>query len=191
MEHHTRGLEYDFTFKIMLLGDGGVGKTALLSRYVDGIFEEPRYQMTIGVDFKIKKLLDFENSDGLKYNIRLQIWDLGGQDWFKPIRDPYYRGASGGILVYDITRYSTYKNLKDWLKEMFSNVEPSNDKVYVPVVLIGNKCDLEEKRSVSSKDARKFAKENNFVFYETSAKTGVNVDDVFRVLTKAIMDRLS
>ena len=178
-------------FKIMLLGDGGVGKTTLVLRYLDGKFKEDT-QLTIGMNVKIKNLSDLEDSKGIKHNITLQIWDLGGQERFKYIRNLYYPGAKGAILVYDATRLTTYNNLGTWLDELYSYADPTNNKTHkthIPVVLLGNKVDLVEDKCVYLEDMREWAHKNGISCYETSAKTGVNVEESFTVLAKEILDK--
>ena len=159
----------DYAFKVILIGPGAVGKTSLLDRFVHNKFSE-RYELTIGVDFLSKDV----EVNGL--NIRMTIWDVGGQERFKFMRNRFYDGANGALLVFDLTRSNTYTEIKKWLKE-FQQHAGSN----VPFVLIGNKKDLVENigEIIESKDAKKFAEEKNSIYIETSAKTGVNVEDSF------------
>lgn len=166
--------EYDFLFKIIVLGDGGCGKTALTVRFSQGYFQES-YKMTVGVDFSVKLL----EAGGKK--AKLQIWDTGGQERFSFVRPLYYRGAMGALLVFDVTNRESFDHLPNWVEELESNAGK------VPFVLVGNKIDLD--RAVSSDEAWDFCKQFNIpYYYETSAKTGEAVGDCFHGLTYAMMD---
>lgn len=165
--------EYDFLFKIIVLGDGGCGKTALTVRFSQGYFQES-YKMTVGVDFSVKLL----EAAGRK--AKLQIWDTGGQERFSFVRPLYYRGAMGALLVFDVTNRESFDHLPNWIEELESNAGK------VPFVLVGNKIDLD--RVVSSEEAWDFCKQFNIpYYYETSAKTGEAVGDCFHGLTYAMM----
>ena len=159
----------DYAFKVILIGPGAVGKTSLLQRFVHNKFSE-RYELTIGVDFLSKDVI----VNG--FNIRITIWDIGGQERFKFMRNRFYDGANGALLVFDLTRSNTYTEIKKWLKE-FQQHAGNN----VPFVLIGNKLDLVENigEIIESQEAKKFAEDKNSIYIETSAKTGANVEDSF------------
>lgn len=170
-------------FKITLLGEGAVGKTSLRRRYLGESFKEG-YMMTIGADFAVKKM----NLNQTEYT--LQIWDLAGQQRFSAVREVYYRGTAGALLVFDISRPETYEILPNWLHELIRN----NKNRIVPLVLIGNKSDLRDSTpySVPKEYAMEYADQLSqwsgfYVPYmETSAKTGLNVEKVFSLLTESI-----
>ncbi|MFX1411699.1 MAG: Rab family GTPase [Promethearchaeota archaeon] len=169
----------DAMFKICIFGDGGVGKTTLVNRYMNGVFKGDS-TMTIGVDFHVKKL----NISGL--TVSLQIWDFAGEDRFRFLLPSYVIGASGGIFMYDITRYSSLKNYNDWL-EIFTKAYKGN-KQQIPVIMVGGKLDLQYKRAVDSNEAFELAKKSNlYGFVECSAKTGENVEDIFIEIGKLMM----
>ena len=172
----------EFVFKIILIGPGAVGKTSLLQRFVHNKFSEG-YSLTIGVDFLSKEV---ETSPGEKS--RLTIWDVGGQDRFKFMRSRFYDGSSGALLVFDLSRAQTYKEVRKWLKE-FRQFAGSK----VPFLLIGNKSDLiaDIGEVVDRDEARKFAENENSIYIETSAKTGDNVEKSFIELVKIILSATS
>ncbi|MFX1454670.1 MAG: Rab family GTPase [Promethearchaeota archaeon] len=161
----------DAMYKICIFGDGGVGKTTLIGRYLTGVFQSNN-EITIGVDFHIKKL----NIQGKR--ITLQIWDFAGEDRFRFLLPSYVLGASGGIFVYDITRYSSLKNFQDWLDIFKQGYKgPLNQ---IPIIMVGSKLDLEYKRAVSRDDAYELAQKNDlFGYIECSSKNGQNVEEVF------------
>ncbi|MCJ7650806.1 MAG: GTP-binding protein [Candidatus Lokiarchaeota archaeon] len=171
----------DFMFKICLFGDGGVGKTTLVNRYLTGIFKTDS-SITIGVDFHIKKI-KIED-----YSVTLQIWDFAGEERFRFLLPSYVLGASGGIFMYDITRYSSVKNFEDWI-EIFKRGY-TGDQKQLPVIMVGGKLDLRFKRAVSSKDAFNIAKKHQlYGFIESSSKDGRNIEEIFLELTKLMMHR--
>ncbi|MHA1698653.1 MAG: GTP-binding protein [Promethearchaeota archaeon] len=165
LENLVKMSNYKYLFKVIVLGDGGCGKTALTVRFAQGFFQES-YKMTVGVDFSVK-LIDVGDT-----RVKLQIWDTGGQERFSFVRPLYYRGAMGALLVFDVTNRESFDHLPNWIEELEANTEK------VPYVLVGNKIDLP--RVVSSKEAIEFAKQFNIkYYYETSAKTGEEVGDCF------------
>ena len=167
--------EYDYLFKLLLIGNSSVGKSSLLVRFVDDIWEE-NFVPTIGVDFKLKTL----EIDGKK--VKLQIWDTAGQERFKNITASYYRGGNGVLVVYDITDRDSFNNLNSWLIEIEKN---ANKNVFK--LLIGNKNDLESERKVTTEEGKEFADSNGMKFIETSAKTADKVYEAFELLTKEII----
>ena len=171
--------DYDYLFKIVIIGDSGVGKSCMLLRFADGTFTDS-FISTIGVDFKIKTL----NIDNKK--IKLQIWDTAGQDRFKSITSSYYRGAHGIILVYDITDNDSFRNIEKWL----GDIERYGLKD-VNKLLIGNKCDLTEKRVVEYEKGKQLANDLNIIFIETSAKDSTNINDAFIIMTNEIKKHAS
>ncbi len=176
-------------FKVCLLGDGAVGKTAIRKQFMGEGFKEGSYTMTIGADFAVKRL-KVDNSD-----ISMQIWDLAGQVRFSAVREVYYMGAVGAILIYDITRPESYENIPNWINELIKN----NKNRIVPVVLIGNKVDLRDSSpySVPEENAIQYANslsqwsKFDVEYIETSAKTGQNVEKSFLTLAREIKKYVS
>ena len=167
--------EYDYLFKLLLIGNSSVGKSSLLFRFVENVWDDS-FVPTIGVDFKLKTL----EVNGKK--VKLQIWDTAGQERFKNITASYYRGGNGVLVVYDITERESFDNLTSWLIEIEKN---ANKNVYK--LLIGNKCDLEDKRKVTYQEGKDFAESNGMKFIETSAKDNTKVQEAFELLTSEIM----
>lgn len=168
---------YDHLFKFLIIGDAGVGKSALLLRFADNTFTNS-YINTIGVDFKIKTI----TIDGIR--AKLQIWDTAGQERFRTITSTYYRGANGIILVYDVTRTDSYENVRKWLVEI-----AENDCENAPKLLVGNKIDMS--RIVSTAEAEKFAKSKKLDYLEASAKENEGVHEIFYHLTKIALKKNS
>ncbi|XP_049851799.1 ras-related protein Rab-2B-like [Schistocerca gregaria] len=160
-------LPYKFLFKYIIVGDTAVGKSCLLMQFTDKRFQ-PMHDLTIGVEFGSRTIM-IDNK-----RVKLQIWDTAGQEKFRSITRSYYRGASGALLVYDITRRETFEHLSSWLEDCRKC--SSNNTV---IVLVGNKCDLEPDRQVTREEGENFAKKNNLEFIETSAKTAENVEEAF------------
>ncbi|KAK1797494.1 hypothetical protein P4O66_008345 [Electrophorus voltai] len=199
--------EYDYLFKLLLIGDSGVGKSCLLLRFADDTYTES-YISTIGVDFKIRTI----ELDGK--TIKLQIWDTAGQERFRTITSSYYRGAHGIIVVYDVTDQESYNNVKQWLQEIDRYASENVNKL-----LVGNKCDLTTKKVVdytTAKQAKDFAGARNpemeysdlitpvffsqakrefadslaIPFLETSAKNATNVEQAFMTMAAEIKKRM-
>eukprot|EP01084_Bolivina_argentea_P124723 220994_1 len=170
--------EYDYLFKLLLIGDSGVGKSCLLLRFADDTYTES-YISTIGVDFKIQTI-DLESK-----TIKLQIWDTAGQERFRTITSSYYRGAHGIIVVYDVTDRDSFQNVKQWLHEIDRYACENVNKL-----LVGNKSDLEEKRAVPFEEAKEFADSLGIEFLETSAKNADNVDNAFMTMAGQIKSRM-
>merc|ERR1712176_1356034 len=171
--------EYDYLFKLLLIGDSGVGKSCLLLRYVDETYQES-YISTIGVDFKIKTI----ELDGKV--IKLQIWDTAGQERFRTITSSYYRGAHGIIVVYDVTDQESFNNVKVWLQEIDRYANENVNKL-----LVGNKSDLTSKKVVDYETAKAFADELGIPFLETSAKSAANVEQSFMTMAAEIKKRMA
>ncbi|WVQ77485.1 GTP-binding protein ypt1 [Cryptococcus sp. DSM 104548] len=170
--------EYDYLFKLLLIGDSGVGKSCLLLRFADDTYTES-YISTIGVDFKIRTI-ELEGK-----TVKLQIWDTAGQERFRTITSSYYRGAHGIIVVYDVTDRDTYTNVKQWLQEIDRYAVEGVNKL-----LVGNKSDLATKKVVEYAEAKSFADELGIPFLETSAKNATNVEQAFLTMSKQIKDRM-
>lgn len=166
--------DYDHLFKLLIIGDSGVGKSSILLRFADNMFSGS-YITTIGVDFKIRTI----NIDGEK--VKLQIWDTAGQERFRTITSTYYRGTHGVIIVYDVTNAESFVNVKRWLHEIEQNCEVVNR------VLVGNKDDCPELKVVETQDAQKFAERMGVQLYETSAKENQNIEEVFNCITKLVL----
>ncbi|KAF9541410.1 hypothetical protein KI688_012506 [Linnemannia hyalina] len=174
---------YDFLFKIVLIGDSGVGKSNLLSRFTRGDFNLES-KSTIGVDFGARTV---QVEDGKM--IKAQIWDTAGQERYRAITSAYYRGAVGALLLYDITQHGTYESVSRWLSEVREHADPN-----IIVMMVGNKSDLRHLRSIHTEEAKGFAEENGLMFIETSALDATNVDvaftnlltEIYKVVTNAV-----
>ena len=166
--------EYDYLFKLLLIGDSGVGKSCLLLRFADDTYTES-YISTIGVDFKIRTI----ELDGK--TIKLQIWDTAGQERFRTITSAYYRGAHGIIVVFDVTDQESFNNVKQWLHEIDRYACQNVKKL-----LVGNKCDLASKRAVPTEQAQEFADSLGIQYLETSAKNSTNVEKAFTTMAGQI-----
>ena len=179
--------------KICLLGDGAVGKTALRERYLGKQFSSG-YVMTIGADFAVKKT-QISTEEGKK-SVKFQIWDLAGQPRFNSVRELYYKGSHGGLLVFDITRRDSFTNLTSWIEELYRN----SGRGIMPITLLGNKVDLrnEVEDPVTPEDVQAYIEEIkvqydikfDVPYLETSAKTGENVDESFDTLAHTIRNYL-
>ena len=163
----SSSLNPDYIFKYIIIGDPSVGKSQILLRYINNIFNE-EYQSTIGVEFGAKNLI-------IKDIIyRIQIWDTAGQENFKSITRSYYKNSVCVLIVYDISKKTSFDNVYNWIQDC-RNQSPKT----ILMILIGNKNDLDEKREVNYEEGKEFADKYNMLFYETSAKTGDNIEKVF------------
>jgi len=170
--------EYDYLFKLLLIGDSGVGKSCLLLRFADDTYTES-YISTIGVDFKIRTI-ELEGK-----TIKLQIWDTAGQERFRTITSSYYRGAHGIIVVYDVTDEESFVNVKQWLSEIDRYASEN-----VHRLLVGNKCDMTTKKIVDYTRAKEYADGLGIPFLETSAKNSTNVEQAFLTMAAEIRNRI-
>eukprot|EP00658_Telonema_sp_P-2_P024413 TRINITY_DN197_c0_g2_i1.p1 TRINITY_DN197_c0_g2~~TRINITY_DN197_c0_g2_i1.p1 ORF type:complete len:277 (-),score=97.38 TRINITY_DN197_c0_g2_i1:159-866(-) len=169
--------QYDLLIKLLLIGDSGVGKSCLLCRYSENIFNN-KFITTIGIDFKIRTI----ELDGKK--IKLQIWDTAGQERFRTITQAYYRGAMGILLVYDVTDEKSFKNIQSWMRNIDTHANTE-----VVKVLLGNKCDMTNRRAVSHQQGQDLAKGYDIEFFETSAKDKINVEEAFTRIAQLIKDK--
>ena len=170
---------YDYTFKILLLGDASVGKTSFTKRYCYNIFN-PSERLTIGVDFHVKTV-EMNNR-----RIKLQLWDIGGEQRFRFLLPTYCLGANAAFLLYDITRPNTLDNISEWM----TIVRQKGGTI--PIMLVGSKLDLDQtQRKVQRDYGIQIAEKNEMAsFVEISAKDNVNVDDAFKVLTDLTLERM-
>lgn len=172
---------YQYIFKIILIGDSGVGKTSLMNRYTDDIYEQGNAS-TIGVDFKIKTI----TIDGSR--IKLQIWDTAGQERFRAIVSHYYRGANGIFIVFDMLNRDSFSHLKDWIEEL----DKKDALKTAEIRILGNKIDDVSSICVSREEVNQFLTAHHIPsssFYEVSAKNDVHVEESFVELTKNLVER--
>ncbi|XP_041350531.1 ras-related protein Rab-43-like [Gigantopelta aegis] len=175
---HDPDEQFDYLFKIVLIGDAGVGKTCVVQRFKSGSYTE-KHGSTIGVDFTMKTL----NIDGKL--VKLQIWDTAGQERFRTITQSYYRSANGVIIAYDITKRSSFDNIPRWLEDVKRYAG-----INIVQLIIGTKNDLESLREVSAEEARSYAQQHGMLTHvETSAKENNNVDDAFLSIAKELKRR--
>ena len=160
------------TVKLLLIGDSSVGKSAILNSYCGEEFKV-NFMPTIGIDFKVKTIKKKGE------NIKLQIWDTAGQERFRAITASYYRGASGVMVVYDVTDWESFRNAQTWLENVYE----------IPKILVGNKSDLGAHRKISREEGEELAGKYRAPFYETSAKTGENIQKAFDTLIAIANDR--
>lgn len=168
-----------YMFKVIMIGNIAVGKTCLLSYFMENKFNK-EYSCTVGIDFKIKTIV--LSSD---CKVDMQIWDTSGEERFKTITRQYYRDAAGIVLVFDVTNEKSFTDITNWMDDINTSAKRS-----VNIVLVGNKTDLIEKRCVSFERANRFAQENNIEYYESSAKTGHQVVDIYRRLAMNMVNTL-
>jgi len=175
----SSGSDFDYLFKLLLIGNSGVGKSCMLMRYAENTFSTNFFN-TIGVDFKIRSV----NIEGK--NVKLQIWDTAGQDRFRTITCSYYRGAQGIIVVYDVTDRESFEAVKHWMQEIDKYAQEN-----VLKMIVGNKCDMTDKRKVTLEEGQDLASQYGVVYFECSAKSCSNIDLVFQTMAKTVMDKFS
>ena len=168
---------YNYLLKFIIIGDAAVGKSNLLLRYTSGQFKE-EYQLTIGVEFGSNNVIIGDNT------YRIQIWDTAGQENFRSITRSYYKNTACAIIVYEISNKKSFENISSWIEEC-KNTAPKS----ILMVLVGNKCDLDN-REVTEEEGREFAEKNGMLFFETSAKTGKNVEELFKESVKVIDQKI-
>ncbi|XP_001362429.1 ras-related protein Rab-3B [Monodelphis domestica] len=170
---------FDYMFKLLIIGNSSVGKTSFLFRYADDTFT-PAFVSTVGIDFKVKTVYRNEK------RVKLQIWDTAGQERYRTITTAYYRGAMGFILMYDIANEESFNAVQDWATQI---------KTYswdnAQVILVGNKCDMEDERVVPTEKGKFLAEQLGFDFFEASAKENICVRQVFERLVDVICDKMS
>ena len=173
----TKGKDYDYIFKIVLIGDTCVGKSCILVRFSDDVFVE-NYVTTIGVDFRFKTMI-------VKNKIaKIQIWDTAGQERYRSITTAYYRGAAAIIICCDSTNKESFYNINNWIDEISKYTDKDVDKL-----ILMNKCDLVGERQIEKNDISKFEKENGLKIMEVSAKTGNGVDKAFEYIIEKLIDK--
>ncbi len=168
--------KYDYLFKIILVGESGVGKTSLLNRLVNETFNDS-HLTTIGVDFKIKTFYINNKS------VKLQIWDTAGQERFNSITDSFFKGSQGIIIVFDITDKLSFMNITKWI-----NKKKNTGREDTKIIIVGNKCDLNDQREVNDSDINYLKETNNLDYYETSAKMNINFFEPFYQISKSLIE---
>ena len=171
-------LNYDYLFKLLLIGDSGAGKSSILLRLSEGVFHD-RFLSTIGIDFKVRTL----NLDDKV--VKVQIWDTAGQERFRTITNAYYRGAHGILLIYNIDDRQSFADIENWRHQINKY---ANEKVVK--ILIGNKCDMDGQRQVGYDEAKAYADDMGFQFFETSAKTAENIEEALFGIVGEIKKKL-
>ena len=169
--------EYEMMAKVILIGDSSVGKTNIMSKYLKNQFNE-NSKATVGVEFG-SKLFKIDN-----HTIKAQIWDTAGQEKYKAITGAYYKGSKGAFVVYDITRKETFESVDKWINDLKSSGDPK-----LIIIIIGNKCDLEEKREILKEQGEEKAKSFGCAFLETSALSGDNIDKGFEMMISEIFKK--
>ena len=169
--------EYDFLFKLIIVGDSNVGKTNIMSKYIHNQFNQ-HSKSTIGVEFGTK-IVNIDNK-----KIKAQIWDTAGQERYKSITSAYYKGAKGALIVYDITNKFSFDSVDKWVQDLNSYGDKN-----ITLLLVGNKSDLEEKRQITKENGEEKAKSFNLGFIETSACSGDNIDQAFVIMLKEVLKK--
>ena len=174
-------MNYDYSVQLLIIGDSSVGKTSILTRYSNGTFKED-YIATVGLDYYSKN--EILNNK----TIHIKIWDTAGQERYKALTQGFFRNAQGVMVVYDVSNSESFENLKYWISSIQKNID--SKKISIPVIILGNKIDVGEDREIKTEDAEKFAEENKYKYFETSAKTGEGIDDAVRELVNQVLRNL-
>lgn len=176
---------YDYLIKLLLLGDSCVGKTCFLHRYTDGQFRE-KFIATVGVDFRLKKLIyELPGADSKKVKVHVQLWDTAGQERYRSLTKAFFRDGMGFLLFFDLTNENSFRSVQDWISEIRENAYTKSPDI----LLIGNKCDLDN-QAISSSQAKAQAETLGIPYFETSAATGQNVEEAVSVILERIMKRM-
>jgi Ras-related protein Rab-1A len=173
----SKSKQFDYTFKIVMIGDSGVGKSCILLRFADDKFNENFYA-TIGVDFRFKNIIVDDKS------VKLQIWDTAGQERFKTITSAYYRGADGIIIVYDITDRNSFAHIKDWLDDVNKYTDDNPLKI-----IVGNKIDLIKDKQINENDMKTMTAQTGIEILECSAKDSIKINDLMEIMTKKLIEK--
>ena len=172
-------MSFSYAFNYIIIGDAGVGKSCLMMQFTDNKFQRG-HTVSIGIEYDCKLVQIYGQ------NIKVQIWDTAGHESFRTITRCYYRGSACALLVYDITNRKTFKHLANWLQSTLDNTTPG-----MPIILVGNKADLEDERCVSFEEGQRFARVNDLLFIEVSAKTAYNVEAAFISLGEVVLDKVT
>ena len=172
-------VNFNYLYKYIIIGDSFVGKSCIMAKYIQGSFIE-EFKTTIGIEFGSKDL----TINGKVY--RIQLWDTAGQETFRSITRAYYKNSACSFIVYDVTNRQSFLNVQDWYNECKKQTPKT-----VTMVLVGNKIDLKNKREVSYEEGEKFAKDNSMLFYETSAKSGDNIENMFYESAEIIANKIN
>jgi len=175
-KNQNKSSDYQYIFKLILIGNSGVGKSSILNRYMNKTFEES-YKCTIGVDFLMKSI------EVKGKTVKLQLWDTAGQEKYKSMVASYYRGANVALVVFDITNHSSFDSLPQWIENYYKNGPDQKN-----IILIGNKKDLADQRQVSQAEAESFSETNNMIYFETSAKEGDNIEYIFNYTAERLLE---
>ena len=171
-------MTYSYIFKFIIVGDSSVGKSCILNRFVNGEYNRD-FNTTIGVDYE-NKMISINDT-----NIKLKIFDTAGAEKFDSIIKSYYRNIAGAIIVYDITNKSSFDNINNWIKKI-KNVNPCD----IPILIVGNKIDLNINREVEFKDLENYASNKGYLYRETSVKNNTNIDELFFSLSENILSKI-
>ncbi|CAF3760425.1 unnamed protein product [Rotaria socialis] len=181
----ARAMDDYLDLKFLAIGDSGVGKTCLLNQYIDGQFMKS-LGTTVGIDIRDKNIFYKSTRSNRSYNISLQLWDTAGQERYRSLTTSFFRDAMGFLLVFDLANETSFLNVRNWIGEIQSNAYSEN----VDVILVGNKCDLENERIITKSRALQFAQQNRVEYIETSALQNINVGESVESLLDLVMNRL-